>query len=208
MTQIAAIAVFILFVPSITRGDDLVGEGDTIKFFAAGSSLQLFQDNMDLDMNGRCESLLVSLTAKTIPYGLMNLCVMDFAGLKNMPATAGRIITVNAPSSFEGTAAGTGSNFLLELYPLGGIPAVMAGTAVFGFSCRRFLLWIGRRSLFAGIWAECLTRALFAPRGELGYVYERIPSLIAATLCVVLIVCAGRFLIRESAANPDAEAVA
>jgi hypothetical protein len=204
MVQFAALALFIIFVPSLTRGDEIAGQDETVNFFEAGGSLQLFQDNMDLDMNGRCPSLLVSLTAKTIPYGLLDVCVMDYAGVKHMPATAGRIITVNAPSSFEGTVSGTGSNYMLELYLLGGLSAVFAGSALFGFSCRRFVGWIGRRSLFSGIWAECLTRALFAPRGELGYVYERIPSLVLTTLLVVLIVWAGRLLARAFAANPAA----
>jgi hypothetical protein len=121
-----------------------------------------------------------------------------------MPATLDRILTVNDPTTFEGTVAGTGSNYLLDLYLFSGMIAVFAGSAVFGFSCRRFVGWIGKRSLFSGIWAECLTRALMAPRGSLGYVYERIPSLVLATVLVVFIVWAGRLLCREYAANPAA----
>jgi hypothetical protein len=133
---------------------------------------------------------------------LLGECVIDdFAGLKNMPATTGRIITVNDPSSFHGTVAGSGSNYMLELYLFGGLFAVYAGSAFFGFSCRRFAGWIGKRSLFSGIWAECLTRALLAPRNELGYVYERIPSLILATLFVVFIVWAERLLQKEYAVH-------
>ncbi len=204
MAQLVALFLVIIFVPPLTRGDDLIGQDESIKFFAAGSSLQLFQDNMGLDLSGFCPPFLVSLTAKTIPYGLLDTCVIDFAGLKNMPATTGRILTVNDPTTFDGTAAGTGSNYLLELYLFGGMGAVYAGSAVFGFSCRRFAGWIGRRSLFSGIWAECLGRALLAPRNDLGYVYERIPSLILATLFVVLIVWSGGLLKRENAANPSA----
>ncbi len=207
--QLTAVLLFLVFVPSLTRGDALVGQEDTIRFFAAGSSLQLFQDNMDLDLTGRCPPLLVSLTAKTIPYGLLGSCTLDIAGLKDMPATLGRILTVNDPSTLNGLEGGTGSNFLLELYLAGGLLAVYAGSALFGFSCRFFVRWIGRRSLFSGIWAECLTRALFAPRNDLSYVYERIPSLILATLLVVFVVWAARLMRAEysrsgyAAANPE-----
>jgi hypothetical protein len=201
MAQLAALAAVIIFVPSLTRGDDFVGQDEILRFFAAGSSLQLFQDNMGLNLSGLCPPFLVSLTAKTIPYGLLDRCVIDFAGLKKMPATTGRILTINDPTTFGGTAAGTGSNYLLEMYLFGGIFAVYAGSAWLGFSCRHFVGWIGRRSLFSGIWAECLSRALLVPRNDLGYVYERIPSLVATTLLVVLVVCVGRLLKNEFAAN-------
>jgi hypothetical protein len=121
-----------------------------------------------------------------------------------MPATLNRILTVNDPASFQGTVSGTGSNYLLDLYLFGGLSAVYGGSALFGFSCRRFVSWIGQRSLFSGIWAECLTRALFAPRGDIGYVFERIPSLVATTLLVVLVVWAARLLKNEHAVNRTA----
>jgi hypothetical protein len=197
MLQFAALALVIVFLPPLTRGDDVIGQDETVKFFAAGSSLLLFQNNEDLNLSGRCPPLLVSLTAKTIPYGWLGLCVIDFSGLKNMPATLSRILTVNDPASFEGTVSGTGSNYMLELELAGGLPAVYAGSALFGFICRRFVGWIGMRSLFSGIWAECLTRALFAPRGDLGYVFERIPSLVLTTLLVVFAVWAWRLLETE-----------
>ena len=114
-----------------------------------------------------------------------------------MPATLERILTDNDPGSFHGTVSGTGSNYLLELYVTGGMFAVYLGSAVFGFTCRRFVKWIGLRSLFAGIWAECLTRALLAPRGNLGYVYERIPSLVLATLAVIASVASVRLIRQE-----------
>jgi len=202
LLQFAALALLLIFVPPITRGDRIIGQDESVNFFAAGSSLRLFQDNTDLNLNGRCPPLLVSLTAKTIPYGLLGVCVIDFGGLKNMPATLNRILTVNDPASLGGTVSGTGSNYILDLYLFGGLFAVYAGSALFGFSCRRFVGWIGKRSLFSGIWAECLTRALFAPRGDLGYVFERIPSLVLATFLVVLIVAAGSLLQSEYAANP------
>jgi len=194
LVQLAVAALFLVFVPSITRGDAVLGGQDTIQFFAAGSALQLFQDNMDLDLTGRCPPLLVSLTAKTIPYGPLGICTLEISGLKNMPATLGRILTINDPSTLDGMTGGTGSNYLLDLYLAGGFAAVYAGSALFGFSCRLFMGWVGRRSLFSGIWAECLTRALFAPRNDLGYVYERIPSLVLCTLMILFVVWAARLL--------------
>jgi len=144
LLQFAAMALIIIFVPPLTRGDQVIGQDESVQFFAAGSTLKLFQDNTDLDLTGRCQPLLVSMTAKTIPYDLLGVCVLDFAGLKNMPATAGRIITVNEPGTLNGTVAGSGSNYLIELYLFGGLTAVFAGSALFGFSCRRFVGWIGK----------------------------------------------------------------
>jgi hypothetical protein len=195
--QLLACMLVILFLPAITRGDALFGQEESVQFLAAGSSLRLFQDNMELDLTGRCPPLVVALTAKTIPFGFLGVCVMDIYGLRNMPATLSRILTINDPSTFEGTVGGTGSNYLLDLYLSGGIAVVYVGSAIFGLSCRRFAGWIERRSLFAGIWAECLTRALFAPRNDLGYVYERIPSLVLATVLVMLFVGGCRLLARE-----------
>jgi len=62
--------------------------------------------------------------------------------------------------------------------------------------------WIGKRSLFSGIWAECLTRALMAPRGSLGYVYERIPSLVLSTLLVIVVVWLGKLIESENGLRP------
>jgi len=61
---------------------------------------------------------------------------------------------------------------------------------------------------FAGIWAECLTRTLLAPRGNLSYVLERIPSLVLTTLLVMAIVWAMRLLSMNQAANGEAQAAA
>lgn len=195
--QVAVLALFLIFVPAITRGDQVMGQDRDLEIFMGSDVLGLFQNNMDLSLNNCCPPLLISLTAKTIPYSLFGVCVMDIGGLKNMPATLERILTDNDPGSFHGTVSGTGSNYLLELYVTGGMFAVYLGSAVFGFTCRRFVKWIGLRSLFAGIWAECLTRALLAPRGNLGYVYERIPSLVLATLAVIAAVASARLLQRE-----------
>jgi hypothetical protein len=197
MLQLAALVCFIIFVPAITRGDALLGPDRELQMFMGSDVLGLFQKNTDISLNDRCPPLFISLTAKTIPYNLLGACVIDIGGMKNLPATLERILTDNDPGSFHGTISGTGSNYLLELYVTGGLFAVYAGSALFGFSCRRFMEWTGARSLFSGVWAECLTRSLLAPRGNLGYVYERIPSLLIATAFVVLLVAAERLLRRE-----------
>ncbi|MGA3081064.1 MAG: hypothetical protein ABSD44_06745 [Terracidiphilus sp.] len=198
--QIAALAAAIIFVPALTRGDDLIGQDEIVHFFVQGSSLKLLQDNTDLSLDERCPPFFVSLTAKVIPWGVLGVCTIDSGGLKDMPATLARILTNNDPLSFHGTVAGSGTLYLLELYVTGGMIAVYAGSALFGFSCRLFVGWLNKRSLFSGIWAECLTRALVAPRGNLSYVYERIPSLLLATMLVILTVWALELLKREQVA--------
>ncbi|MDE3187026.1 MAG: hypothetical protein KGM96_05800 [Acidobacteriota bacterium] len=193
MLQFALVAAALIFVPALTRGDDLAGRQELVRFFASGSTLRLFQDNLHLNLDGRCPPLLVSMTAKIIPYHAMGVCVIDLWGTKNLPATLDRLLAYNEPGS-EALLVGPGSNFLLELYLSGGLAGVMAGSALFGVCCRHFIAGIGKRSLFAGIWAECLTRALLAPRSNLGYVFERIPTLFVATLFVVALVWTARLL--------------
>lgn len=182
--QLCAIALFILFVPALTRGDSLRGQDALINFFQGGSSLRLLQDNRDSNLTGLCPPLLVSLTDKVVPYSLLGACTIEYLGMQGMPATLDRILTEDEAGTV-GTLFGTGSNYLLELYLTGGIGAIILGSVLFGFTCRCFVHGIGKSSLFAGIWAECLSRALFAPRGNLGYVYERIPGLLLATLALV-----------------------
>ena len=202
LLQTAALALAILFLPALTRGDFAGGRTAIVEWLSGGSSLRLMQTDDDLNLNGYCNPLLVSLTAKSIPYGLLNLCVLDLGSQKNVPATLDRILTINNPANSNGIVSGTGSNYLLELYLSGGLLAVYAGSVLFGFICRRFMGWIGMRSLFAGIWAECLTRALLAPRGNLSYALERIPSLVLTTLTVIAIVWAMRLLrISQSATS-------
>lgn len=190
LAQLSALAMFVIFVPALTRGDQIFEQEEIVAFFANGSTLNLFQDNTNLNLADRCPPLLVSLTAKSVPYGLFNACTIDVWGQKGLPATLDRILTYNDPST-ENTLNGTGSNYLLELYLTGGLVAIVLGSIIFGYSSRCFVAWIGDRSLFAGIWAECLARALFAPRGNLGYVYERVPSLIFATIVLVAVVYCG-----------------
>lgn len=180
------LAGFLIFVPALTRGDNLFGQDGFLNFFSSGSTLRLFQDNVHLRLSGGCPPLLVSLTAKTIPYNLLDVCTMQYLGSNGWPATLDKILTESDPST-EGTLNGTGSNYLLELYLTGGTVAIILGSALFGFSSRCFIEWTGGRSPFAGIWAECLSRVLLTPRGNLGYVYERIPSLALATLLALWI---------------------
>jgi hypothetical protein len=187
LLQLGVLAVVIVFVPSLTRGDNLAGSNAVVEFLANGSTLRLFQDNRDLDLSGQCPPLMVSMTAKVVPYHLMDVCVIDVWGMKSLPATLDRILASNDPAS-EYLSVGPGSNYLLELFLFGGIAAVLCGSVIFGFTCRKFLVWAGRRSLFAGIWAECLTRVLLAPRANLGYVYEQIPVLLSTTaLCIFIV---------------------
>ncbi len=202
--QLGLLATFILFVPAFTRGDKFLGQDEAVTFFETGSTLRLFQDNVDLNLSGRCPPLLVSMTAKLIPYGLLGVCTVEYQGSKAVPATLERILTVNE-SSTEGTLYGTGANYLLELYLTGGIGAIILGSVFFGFSSRCFIQWISKRSFFAGIWAECLSRALFAPRSTLGYVYERIPSLLLATMIIVGLAWIACAQARVPSRDPDTD---
>ncbi len=197
--QLALVAIVIIFVPALTRGDDLAGSTALAQFFASGSTLRLYQDNVDLDLSGRCPPLLVSLTAKFIPYGALHACVIDLWGMQNLPATLDRLLAYNAPGS-EILLIGPGSNYLLELSVTGGVTAVLMGSALFGLCCRFFVAGVGTRSVFAGIWADCLTRALLAPRGDLGYVFEQVPALLAAVALVIAAVTCLR-LLRAGAAG-------
>lgn len=206
LLQIALLALGLIFVPPLTRGDFSGEQKDIVAWLSGGSSLRLMQSDNDLNLNGYCNPFLVSLTSKSIPYRLLGACVLDMGSQKGMPATLDRILTINLPYNYNGVISGTGSNYLLELYLLGGLAGVYAGSVLFGFTCRLFMRWIGMRSLFSGIWAACLTRALLAPRGNLSYVFEQIPPLVLATFVVVLIVWAGRLLNKESAASREAQA--
>jgi hypothetical protein len=177
----------------------VLGQDEIVAFFVTGSTLRVFQDNKDLNLSDRCPPLLVSMTAKLIPYGLLNVCTVDIWGEKGLPATLDRILADNDPTT-EGTLNGPGSNYLLELYLTGGVAAVILGSLLFGFSARCFVSWIRTPSLFAGIWAQCLTRALLAPRGNLGYVYEQVPVLVLASLAVAAFVYFWKFQLRTASA--------
>ena len=185
--QFLVLALFLLFVPAITRGDTIFGPDDQgnpqiVNYFGYMNSLVLFQE--DFDIRYPCPPLLLSLTTKVIPYSLLGICTIDVGDQENLPATLEQLLTREYTNDIM---AGVGSNYMLELYLTGGLTAVFLGSVIFGFTSRILVGLISCRSLYAGIWAECLTRSLFAPRGNLGYIYERIPSLILATLGVVFI---------------------
>ena len=184
--QIGAIALLILFVPALTRGDhvfgiDQDGKPQIISYFGYMNTLKYFQENVGLHCT--CPPLLLSLTAKLIPYSRLGICTVDVGGDKGLTATVDRLLTKKYTNDMM---KGTGGNYLLELYLTGGMIAVMMGSALFGFTCGWFVDLMSQRSIFAGIWAECLTRALFAPRGTLGYVYEKIPGLLIAAIAIAL----------------------
>lgn len=192
--QLILLAAAIIFVPAYTRGDPIFGTDPSgnprlLRFFQSGSTLIFYQDYQHLQ--SECPPLLVSMTAKIIPYSLLHVCTMTVGNAQNTPAVLSSLITRQDSNDL---ALGTGSIYILELYLTGGIAAVLLGSALFGLSCRLFVEHLGARSLVAGIWAECLVRSLYAPRGNLGYVYERIPSLLAATAVVMLLCWAGDVL--------------
>ena len=190
LAQVTLIALFVLFVPAITRGDNVFGQDEEgnpqiVNYFGYMNTLVYFQDNTDLEYP--CPPLLVSLTAKIVPYPLLGACTIHLGDTRVWTATLDRLL---ARRYTDDIMAGTGGNYLLELWLSGGMTAILIGSAVFGFTCRWFVASIGYRSLYAGIWAECLSRALFAPRQTVGYVYERIPSEVVAALAVIVFVWA------------------
>lgn len=187
LVQLSLIGLFILFVPALTRGDtvfglDEQGNPQIVSYFGYMNSLGFFQDNTDLSYP--CPPLLVSLTAKVIPYSLLRVCTIEVGDQANLPATTEQLLTREYSNDIM---AGTGSNYMLELYLTGGLTLVLIGSVIFGFTSRTFVGLISGRSIYAGIWAECLTRSLLGPRGNLGYVYERTPGLVLATLGVVFL---------------------
>jgi hypothetical protein len=180
---LSAGCLFIIVVPALTRGDRIFGEDDSgqyaaVNFFQQGSTLKFLQDYKTMDLGGKCPPLFVSFAAKVIPFSLLGVCTIDVGDVKNIPAILDVLIT---HETSDDLLRGSGSNYVLELYLTGGLLAVVIGSALFGWVCRTFLIWISRPSIYAGIWAECLMRAFMTPRGALGYVFERVPSLLLAT---------------------------
>ena len=114
----------------------------------------------------------------------MGLCTIDVGNETGLPATIDRLLTKKYTNDIM---KGTGGNYLLELYLTGGYSAMALGTIIFGFSYRRLVELVDHPSAYAGIWAECLSRALLVPRGSLGYVFERVPSLLLATFAVIVV---------------------
>lgn len=184
---LALLVLALIFVPAYTRGDKLGGQNAMVNFLATGSTLKLFQDNEQLSLAGRCPVLLVSMTAAVVPYHALGVCTISYEGLRHVPATLDRILTVNQVGSATKTGAGTGSNYMLELYLSGGMTALLIGSIAFGYACKLMVWHLADRSIFTGIWAMCLARALLAPRGNLGYVFELIPGYVVATLFAALL---------------------
>jgi hypothetical protein len=181
---LCALAIFLL--PPVMRGDEVFGNEQIVSFLANGSTLLLFQNNMQADLNAACPPLLVSLTAKLVPYELLGICTIDIWGQTGLPATLDRLLAYQEIGNAN-VLIGPGSNFLLELYITGGVAAILIGSFLFGFCCRSLCRSLVVPGIFGAIWLECLTRALFAPRSNLGYVFERVPSLILVTLLIAAI---------------------
>ncbi len=203
VAQLLLVALFILFVPALTRGDSMFGLDDRgnpqiVNYFGYMNSLGFFQDDMDLSYP--CPPLLLSLTVKVIPYSLLGVCTISVGDQANLPATTEQLLTKKYTDDIM---AGVGSNYMLELYLTGGLTAVYVGSVILGFTCRSFITLIGSRSIYAGIWAECLSRALFAPRGNFGFIYERIPSLVLATLGIVFLSWSFSKLNQPAMASPS-----
>jgi hypothetical protein len=195
--QLVLLSFAILIVPSITRGDQIFDSGEgspqdapqIVSWLASGSSLQVTQMYLDMDLSHRCSPLLVSLTDKVIPYVLLHICTIDlFSGLRS--ANLNRLVSedLNQSMGLGADATGsTGTSYLLELYLTGGITAVVLGSLGFGAVCRLLTNSMGARSLFSGIWAQCLMAALLSPRGLLGYVFEKVPGQVVATLLFIVV---------------------
>lgn len=187
LAGLGLIALFILIIPALTRGDKMFGKDELgrpqiVTYFGWMTTLNYLQN--DSDLRHSCPPLFVSLTAKLIPYRALGLCTIDVGNETGLPATIDRLLTKKYTNDIM---KGTGGNYLLELYLTGGYSAMALGTIIFGFSYRRLVELVDHPSAYAGIWAECLSRALLVPRGSLGYVFERVPSLLLATFAVIVV---------------------
>lgn len=187
--QLLLIAMLIFLGPILTRDSsatkaELVGGSTELaKFFSQGSTLNFFQVYHD-SLKSTCPPLLVSFTERIIPYKLLGVCTIQVGSIKDVPATVPILLT---RATSDDLATGSGSIYIFGLYLMGGIPGIILGSLLFGVCCRWWVERLAYASVFAGIWAECLIRSLFAPRGSLGYVFQRIPSLFVATLGVILL---------------------
>jgi hypothetical protein len=105
-----------------------------------------------------------------------------------MAADVNRLVTYEingADGSMD--LGGAGASYLLDLYLSGGMSAIVVGSLVYGFACKFLATSLTGRSMFSGIWADCLMRAVLSPRGALGYVFERVPGLVLATILFILL---------------------
>ncbi|HTV06939.1 MAG TPA: O-antigen polymerase [Acidobacteriaceae bacterium] len=186
--QLFVVALLIFLGPILTRGGLLETEKiaesapQIVAFFEQGSTLHFFQEYHD-DLPSTCPPILVSMTERVIPYDKLGVCTIK-VGDRTVPETVDNLLT-RQDSNNLGT--GTGSIYIFELYLVGGVFAIILGSLLFGACCRWWVEHLGSASLFGGIWAECLVRSLMAPRGTLGYEFQRIPTLLLATLAVILL---------------------
>jgi hypothetical protein len=193
---IILLGVSILIVPSIFRGDFKNYSSDAGSEYArnfigvwllAGSSLNVFDRFYNSSILGFCPPILVSFTEQMIPYKILGICTVPQAdGTRVANADAIATYMINGDSYSRG--GGTGSTYILDLYWFNGIMAIIIGSIILGSTCKLFIGSVGYRSVFSGIWAECLVRSLFIVRGTYGYMYQRIPSLVFATILCALIV--------------------
>ena len=109
--QIGVLGLFLIFVPALTRGDQVVGEDAStfVRFFQTGSTLVFLQTYSDLKTP--CPPLLVSLTAKVVPYGLIGHCTIDVGNAKGLPATMTNLLT---HEESDDLMRGTGGNYLSD----------------------------------------------------------------------------------------------
>lgn len=190
--QLWMVALLIFLGPILTRDHsfDLPDTAEAaglapgiVEFFKQGSTLNFFQVYHD-NLKSSCPPFLVSMTEQIIPYSILGVCTIEVGDVKNVPETVENLLTRQDSNNL---ATGTGSIYIFDLYLAGGVPGIIVGSFLFGMCCRWWVERLGHASLFTGIWAECLVRSLFAPRGSLGYEFQRIPSLVLATLGVILL---------------------
>lgn len=196
--------LFVFFVPSYFRGDfdqakEIVTEIDfdkidkdslALDYMKSSSTLKLFQDNKDDDYSKWCNPLIVSLTQKIIPYSVLDICVMDIWREKSLATTLDRILAYKelGPEISQEVLNGPGSNYLLESYvSLGGVVGVCIVSFLLGIITAISFNSLTSVSLFGSIWLEVLTRAVLAPRGNIGYVFERIPMLLITTYGFIIL---------------------
>jgi len=200
--KLFALGVCLVVVPSVLRGDfkshSSSIEGENLRMYTgnsrmyvgswllSGSSLTIFEKFHTANISGGCSPLLVSLTEYIIPYRTLGWCTVPFAGTIRVADSNG--LTTYMINGNGLSRGGTGATFILDLYWFGGILAVGIGSAVMGFTCRFFVESMGSRTIFNGIWAECLMRSLMAIRGTYGFVYERIPALVLTAIFCALII--------------------
>ena len=204
IVELLALGAFLVVIPSALRGDfksySVNAASENLRMFSgnsrmfagdwllSGSSLIVFDKFHNTSMLGLCSPLFVSLSEDIIPYQKLGICTVPYAGTTRVGNSAG--VATYIVDGDNPIRASSGSIYILDLYWLGGIIAVAVGSFVMGATCKFFVKSMGNRTIFCGIWAECLVRSLLAVRGTYGGIYQRIPSLLLATFLCVLVVSA------------------